>query len=199
MTTRSDLRTALDARLVALEDGGYGDFEFTDAEKNLYLDLAVSQLYPAIYKKVSEEGLAWTLYGSYSDRCYIEPAFPDRVFAIQEDGDMDYVTGWQIRPDKIVGLSVLTNSATTVTTFTVYYHDAYTLPADDVTAIGVSDVYKPLIVQGALIYALESRQDTGVRPDPSNGYQWAPLLDRLQRHYDSMRAEMAMALPAVMA
>lgn len=189
MTTRADYRDALSNRIVAIEDSGYGDFEFSQNEYNTYLDLAVARLFPALYKRVGLLSQVAVPYGT-SNYGRVAVDLAEQVFLIEDAVELEPVAGWEIRPGAIVKLDV---SAT----YNVYYYDAFVLPNDDVTATGIPSQYKPLIVLGALIEALESRMDTGVRPDFQAGYQQTPLLVQLQKHYDDLRAEMGMSLPVV--
>lgn len=196
MATRDDYRTALQAKLIGLEDEGYGDLEFAETELDTYLELTVAELFPDLYKVVSEDDLSVTTYGSGSWQGKVDVSFPSRVFMVEDAAELSPIGGWKIRPTSIIGLD--TDAFLGSATVNVYYYDAFTLPDDDTTESGIADMYTPLIVLGALIGALESRHDTGVRPDPTAGHQEVGLLDRLQRRYDSMRARLGMSLPVVL-
>lgn len=197
MATREDYRNDLKDKIVGLEDSGYGDFEYTDPEYNTYLELAVARLFPALYKRSSVTGLVPTSYGTnqyYEIDLSATPAPPDRVYLIENAVERNTLYGWRPRPTAIVNLE-----ADGVSAVNVYYYEAYSMPADDVTDAGIPSEWTPLIVLGGLIEAMESRQDTGVRGDEPfpHGFQQVGLIDRLQRRYDALKAEMAMSLPGV--
>jgi hypothetical protein len=195
MTTKATYRTDLQTKLLALEDGGYGDFEYSTAELDTYIELSVARLFPAVYQRVSAEGLALTQYGSalYG---YVQDAsiIYERVFLVEDATELDAIVGWSTRPDKVVGIDT-----ETYTTVNVYWTDAYTLPSGDNTPTGIPAIYEPLINLGALIEALEARQDTGVRgePQPTGPFFETQLIDRLAPRYDALKAELSMALPAM--
>jgi hypothetical protein len=86
----------------------------------------------------------------------------------------------------------------------VYYHDAYVISnelgdAVDAQDCGIPASWEPLINLGALIEALEARQDTGVRgdPPPIGQFHEVTLLDRLNTRYNKLKDELAMTLPGV--
>lgn len=192
MSSKADYRTDLNAKLVGLEDSGYGDLEFTTAELDLYIELSVSQLYPAVYKRVSQDALTVVPYGT-NYLASVTVSFPERVYLVEDAAELEPVTGWVPRPTKLIRLP------SDITSVNVYYTDAYSLPVGDATDAGISNVYKPLIVTGALIEALESRHDTGVRgePAPTGPYFQPSLIDRLRSHYETAKQELAMSLPGV--
>lgn len=194
MATRADYRTRLKDKLVGLEDEGYGDFEFTDLELNTYLELAVTNLYPALYKRVKQSGLALTGYGTTGALGSVTVTQPDRVYMVEDAAEQVPIYEWSMRDTTILGLD--TNILSTVN---VYYTDAYVLPADDVTDAGIPGVWTPTVVLGALIEALESRHDTGVRgePPPTGQHTELPLIDRLTGRYQAQVEKLAMSLPAV--
>jgi len=197
VATRQDLRNDLKNKLVSLEDGGYGDFEFSDTEYNTYLDLAVARLYPALYKKVSKGPLTVVGYGR-NLLGYVTDSTNtvqyDRVFLVEDATELTAIVGWSSRPDKLVGFDTQL-----YTTCNVYWIDAIILPSDDVEPTGIPAMFEPLVNLGALIEALEARQDTGVRgePQPTGPYFTTQLLDRLKPRYDSLRTELAMAMPGM--
>lgn len=203
MATRLAYRNTLKDKLLALEDEGYGDFEFTDAELNTYLELSVTRMFPAVYQRKVQTGLSLSSYGTSSDLSEVGVLFPDRVFRIEDATERLPISGWEVLPTSIIGVSKYSGSGSTISSVNVYYYDAYTLPDDDVTDAGIANIYKPLIVLGALIEALESRHDTGaalIRHDGAgsvNGHQEMPLVDRLQRRYDQLKRDLEMGLPAV--
>lgn len=195
MATRLDYRNNLKNKLLSMEDGGYGDFEFSDAEYDTYLELSVARLFPAVYTRSSVSSLSPTVYGS-SQFGYVQDAGIDydRVFLVEDATEFDAVVGWQARPDKLIGIDTQV-----VTAVNVYWTEAFTLPDDDVTETGIPTIYTPLVVLGALIEALESRQDTGVRgePQPTGPFFETQLIDRLRPRYDALKAELAMSLPGM--
>lgn len=194
MSTRADYRNALEDKLLALEDSGYGDFEFAASEYNTYLDLAVTRLFPALYRKVGLLNQTPTSYGG-NDLKRLNTAFADRVFLIVDTTEQCPIYGWRLVGSYITGLDLNGLSGTV----DVHYYDAYALPNDDVTDAGIPATWTPLIVLGALIEALESRQDSGVRGDepPIGNNVEVPLLDRLVSRYERLKDEMALSLPVV--
>lgn len=195
MANREDYRTRLQAKLIGLEDEGYGDLEFEDEELDFYLELTVAELFPELYKVIKVGPLTVTTYGTSGYLGQVSSSFPDRVFLVEDATELTPIYGWLPRPTSIVGLN--TDLFVGTKSVNLYYYDAFALPADDTTDAGIAGIYTPLIVLGALIGALESRHDTGVRPDPTAGHQEVGLIDRLQHRYDAMRNRLAMALPAV--
>lgn len=193
MATRLDLRNKLKDKILGLEDEGYGDFEFADTELDTYLELAVTRLYPAVYHRATQEGVVVSPYGSRG-LGKVDTAFADRVFLLEDAIELDPVTGWSVRPGRIVDIDVRQWS-----TVNVHYHDAYVLPDDDGTPTEIPELFTPLIILGALVEALESRHDTGVRGDPQpHGYHAeTQLIDRLSARYATLKEEVAMSLPSV--
>lgn len=193
MATRADYRLDLKDKLLGIEDEGYGDFEYADLELNTYLELAVARLYPAVYKRMSVDDQAVTEYGTRG-LGYVDISHADRVFMVEDSTELEPVGGWTIRPGRIAGID--TGLTTTVN---IYYHDAHTLPNDDVTDAGIPAMFTPLVVLGALIEALESRHDTGIRGDeqPHGFHSETQLLDRLSARYVILKDELAMGLPGV--
>lgn len=192
MATKEDYRNDLKDKLVGLEDSGYGDFEYTDGELDTYLELTVARLFPSIYKRSSADGLALVGYGN-EDWAYVDIASQsvpdDRVYLIEDATELEPIREWRTRPGKIVQID------DGFTTVNVYYYEAYTLPASGDAGIPVE--YSPLITVGAFIEALEARHDTGVRPDPTNGYQQNSLIDRVTNRWNELKADLSMSLPVV--
>lgn len=191
MTTRLGYRNLLKNKILGLEDEGYGDFEFTDAEYDTYLELAVASLFPALYQRKSVNGLTLATYGTYRFGS-VDVPFPERVFLVEDTAELGAVYGWQVRAGRLTNIDY-----DAYTTLNVYYYDAFELPVDENEETLIPAIYTPLVVLGALIEALESRHDTGVRPDPTAGHSEVSLLDRLMGRYDRKREEMAMVLPVV--
>jgi hypothetical protein len=194
--TRADYRTALNHTLLALEDGGYGDFDYEDADLDFFLEVAVARLFPALYQKVSES----KTLADYGTQGYssVTPTQPDRVYRIEDSVERTALLGWRVSGTDIINLDKC-QSVATISTVTVFYYDAYTLPADDATDVTWSAMFKPLIILAAQIEALTARQDTGVRgdPPPTGQFMETSLLDRLIPRYETLRNDMAMSLPGV--
>lgn len=193
MATRADYRADLSDKLLGIEDEGYGDFEFSSTELDTYLELAVARLYPAVHQRVSADEQSVTSYGTRS-MGYVDITNAERVFMVEDSTEMTPITGWGVRPGRIINIDTCQS-----TTVNLYYHDAYTLPADDVTDAGIPALYTPLVVLGALIEALESRHDTGIRGDeqPHGFHSETQLIDRLVSRYTVLKDELAMGLPGV--
>lgn len=191
MATRLDYRNRVESKILGLDDEGYGDFTFEAEELNTYLELSVARLFPAVYKTVATATLTPTGYGN--GRLGIATtSFADRVYMVEDATEFSPVYGWKTRAGKIIGLNIDNNP-----TVVAYYYDAYTLPADDTTDAGIPAMYTPLVVLGGLIEALESRHDTGQRPDPPQGHSETTLLDRLSARYEALKSDLAMSLPAL--
>lgn len=195
MATRLEHRTSLKNKLLGLEDGGYGDFEYSDIEYDTYLDLAVARLFPAIYKKDSVSNLTVISYGT-AGAGYVESSvIPyERVFLVEDSTELTAVANWESRATRVMNINMdLYN------TVNVYFTSAFALPEDELTDDGIPSMYFPLINLGALIEALESRQDTGVRgePAPTGPFYETGLLDRLKPRYDQLRSDLSMSLPGV--
>lgn len=205
MATRSTYRAELNNKLLSLEDGGYGDFEYTDDQLNFYLDMACVRMFPAVYQKVAATvpGGSIVAYGSGTLGYVLNTAasginvFPvDRVYGIDDAFEFDPVVNWQMRADRIVGLEQDKLSTYGVI---LYYYDSYNMPTNDTSDAGIPDLYDGLINLGALIEAVESRQDTGVRgePQPTGQFAEVSLLDRLTPRYEKLRQDLALSLPAM--
>lgn len=194
MATRADLRSDLNTKILAIEDSGYGDFEFTDAELNTYLELSVARLYPHLYKKVSLLSQAVESYGT-NDYYRVATEHAERVFLVLDSTEQEPIFAWQIIPGYISKLDVYGMSGYV----DIFYYDAFALPTDDVTDVTVPDRWFPVVILGALIEALESRQDSGVRGDepPIGNNVEIPLLDRLIGRYEQAKEDLALALPVV--
>lgn len=136
---------------------------------------------------------AVTAYGTVQIGAFTT-AYAGSVYLVEDAIERHPVAGWKARPGEIIGVD-----AASYPSVNFYYHDAYAMPADDTTDLGLPAIYRPLLVLGALIEALESRHDTGVRgePQPTGPHQEVSLIDRLQSRYDNLKNEMAMSLPGV--
>src|SRR6478609_5926597 len=105
MATRLEYRTNLNNKLLALEDGSYGDFEYTTAELDTYLDLAIAALYPAIYKKNSVEALDVVGYGSAQLGYVTDTTIQfDSVYMVEDGDELTTITGWEVRSDRVLGI-----------------------------------------------------------------------------------------------
>lgn len=194
MATRLQYRQRLEDKILGLEDEGWGDFEYGVTELNTYLELAVARLYPSIYKTAATAVLTPTGYGG-GRLGSVTTSYANSVYLVEDATELTPLLGWKTRAGVITGINVDYNP-----TVIAYYHDAYTLPSDDVTDAGIPAIYTPLIILGALIEAMESRHDQGERPDPSantrQGHE-VSLLDRLVSRYESLKNDLTMSLPAL--
>lgn len=193
MTTREDYRNLLENKIVGIEDSGYGDFEFTLTEYNTYLDLACARLFPAIWKRSIEPAQTLTSYGGMGLGYVLFP-MSERVYLVEDSGSLDIVRGWESRSGRVMGVDMSAHS-----TVDLHFYEAYTLPAGDQDPSDIPAEFTPLVVQGALIEAMEARHDTGVRGDEPwpDGFVQTPLLDRLVARFETMKQEMQMNLPVV--
>jgi len=195
MATRLEYRTNLNNKLLALEDGSYGDFEYTTAELDTYLDLAIAALYPAIYKKNSVEALDVVGYGSAQLGYVTDTTIQfDSVYMVEDGDKLTTITAWEVRSDRVLGID-----NTLYSSVNVHWIEPYTLDESDLGENTIPAVLTPLITLGALIEALEARQDTGVRgePQPTGVFMETQLIDRLKPRYDKMLESFAMALPGM--
>lgn len=209
MATRAQYRANLQNKFLALEDGGYGDFDFEDAQLNYFLSMGVSQLYPAIYQRKTASNLLLVAYGS-NNLMFLPSPVPDvtTVFLIEDSAERQDMLGWRSSGNDIVDIdpwqSAGSNGATQVTNVDVHYHAAWfldwTLDTNvDAIDVGIPSQFDPLIMLSATLEALESRQDTGVRgdPPPIGQFQEVALIDRIQNRLLKLKNEMAMTLPAI--
>ena len=111
MATRATYRTNLKSKLLALEDGGYGDFDYEDTDLNLFLAFAVSKLYPAVYTKVKQSSLTLTKYGSQS-LYSVTPTYPERVFLLEDAVERTPVLGWLLSGTDIVNIDISQGAGT---------------------------------------------------------------------------------------
>lgn len=193
MADREDYRTRLQRKFLSLEDEGYGDFEFATPELDTYLELSVARLYPHLFKRTKAAAQTPVAYGN-ADLGAVTISQADRVFLVEDATERQPIHQWQVRPGEIIGINVEDHPSVNL-----YYYDAYALPADDSTDAGIPDVWTPVIVLGAVIEALESRHDTGVRGDPGQigVHHEVSLIDRLTARYQAAVGDLAMSLPAV--
>ena len=189
MTTRAELRQDLRDKLVGLEDSGYGDFDWSDDWLGSYLALAVARLFPDIYKREVVSSQTPIPYGS-AGYGYVLVDNPERVTYVEDAAELDYIYGWSTRVDKVIAIPA-------GTTVNIGQYAPFVLPTSDTDTFDLPSIYDPLVVLGALIETLESRHDTGVRPDDSGQYIQTPLIDRLNQRYTAMRAAMALTLPMI--
>ena len=206
MATRKQYRSNLQNKFLALEDSGYGDFDFEDAQLNFFLSMGISQLYPALYQRKTSSGLTLVTYGT-NDLTYLANPVADvtTVFLIEDSVERQDMLGWRTSGVDIVDIDPWQGAGTAaVTKVDVHYHAAYFLDwtADtnvDNIDIGIPSQFDPLIMLSATLEALESRQDTGVRgdPPPIGQFQEVQLIDRIQNRFLKLKNEMAMTLPAI--
>lgn len=192
MANREDLRSNLTDKLVGLEDSGYGDFDYSDSELNTYLELTTVRMFPSVYRRSSANALTLTSYGkdNYAEVDIATAGIPDdRTYMVEDAESYEPLRGWEIRPGRVIKLD------DSVTSVNVYYYTAYSLPSADGTPVDIPVEFHPLIVLGGLVEALEARHDTGVRPDPTSGYQQTSLIDRLMARWNELKTDLAMALP----
>lgn len=192
MATRADYRTALRAKLLNIEDSGYGDFDYLDADLNTYLELAVAKLFPVIYDRDSLASQTVTQYGTNYLGSVSLSIDESRVYLVESSDEYEVQRGWSRRPGKLIGLDA------DITAVNVYYILPYAMPSSDGTAVGWPDEYKPLVVQAAFVEALESRQDIGTRPDPpqEGGRSRSMVIDSARSALERMKSDMGMALPS---
>lgn len=197
MATRADYRTDLKNKLTALVDSDAGDFDFSDTEYDIFLELAVARLFPYIYVRKVHSGVATTAYGEdLSVAVATGVTKADRVYMVEDATERTAVSGWQARPQaqEIVGIPIYGTGAPVVN---IHYYDAVLLPDDDVTDVGVGDEYLPLIIQGAIIEALETIQEVPYRGGQPASPSMSAVLDRVMARYERTRDQMAMSLPVV--
>lgn len=192
MTTRLDYRNALKNKIIGIEDSGYGDFEYQDTELDTYMSLANYRLFPSFYKRSTQTGLVPASYGT-AGAYKITGITPDisRVYAIEDATEGTFIRNWKPFAGEIRNLDY------GYTSITVHYYAPYTFPSDDVTAVQLPDEYMDILVLAALIEALESRQDTGVRPDPQSRLTELPLIQQLGSRLQALLQERALSLPSV--
>lgn len=194
MATRLQYRTSLKDKLTALIDSDAADFDFSDVEYNVYLELAVARLFPSIYSRKTQSGLSTSEYGTKWGMARVTGVTkPERVYMVEDAAERSPIAGWQARPEsgEILGIPA------DVATVNVHYFDAVTLPADDVTDVGIGDEYLPLVIQGALIEALETVQEVPARNTQMAMPTMSSILDRAIARYDRLKEQMAMSLPVV--
>lgn len=196
MSTRLYYRNAVKDKILALEDSGYGDFEFTDGEYNTYMDLATARMFPAIYKRTSTSALPLVAYGAAGQGYAASPVIIySRVYMVEDASELMPIVGWQVRPDKIVGIN-----RELYTSVNVYWTIPYAMPSNDIDDAGIPVEFAPLINLGSMIEALESRQDTGVKGDPTTRYMpfiETQLMGYLKPRYDALKAELMMSMPGM--
>jgi hypothetical protein len=194
----------LQSKLLSLEDGGYGDFDYEDADLNFFLSMSCARMYPAAYQKLPQLALTLTEYGTQG-LASCTPTYPDRVFLVEDSVERQPLSGWRTSGSDIINLDPNSGAGSAVvSTVNVYYHDAYTISNElgdspDRIDCGIPASFEPLINLGALIEALEARQDTGVRGDPApiGQFHEVTLLDRLNTRYEKLKSELAMSLPGI--
>jgi hypothetical protein len=194
MATRLQYRTSLKDKLTALIDSDAADFDFSDTEYNIYLELAVARLFPSVYARKSQLGLATTQYGTKWGMARVSGVIkPERVYMVEDAAERTPIAGWQARPNsgEILGIPA------DISAVNVLYFDAVTLPSNDVTDVGIGDEYLPLVIQGALIEALETIQEIPARNTQMAMPTMSSILDRVIARYNRLKDDMSMSLPVV--
>jgi hypothetical protein len=194
MATRLIYRTSLKDKLTALIDSDAADFDFSDTEYNVYLEMALARLFPNVYKRKTQAGLSTTAYGTTLGLSLVSGVTKaDRVYMVEDAAERTPIAGWQARPEtgEIIGIPY------EVSTVNVHYFDAVILPANDVTEIGLGDEYLPLIIQGAIIEALETIQEVPPRNTQMAVPTMSAVLDRVIARYERLKDQMTMSLPVV--
>jgi len=195
--TRAKLRTLLENKFLGMENEGDGDFEFEKANLDAFLSLALLRCFPALYKTDSARAITPTGYGTQL-LGYIDPDdMAGTVYAVEDGVELQPVTGWTVRPDgRVMGLD--TGS---YTTFNVWWYEPYILPEADDEFVTFPIEFVPLVILGAVLEALESHHSTGLQDDPDVRYPGqhheVSLMVQIQKRYDQLRADIAMAPPSV--
>lgn len=198
MATRADYRTDLKNKLTALVDSDAGDFDFSDTEYDIFLELSLARLFPALYVRKIQSNIATTTYGvdlAVSKATGVTKA--SRVYMVEDATEREALVGWEARPASAELIGIPLSNAGNARTVNIHYFDAVLMPADDVTDVGIGDEYLPLVIQGAIIEALETVQEV----TPKGGQPAIPtlsaVLDRIMARYDRLKEQMAMNLPVV--
>src|SRR6266704_52992 len=105
MATRAQYRANLQNKFLALEDSGYGDFDFEDTQLNFFLSMGVSQLYPAIYQRKKVTNVPLVAYGTNS-LMYVSSPVPDvtTIFLIEDYAERQDILGWRSSGSDIVDI-----------------------------------------------------------------------------------------------
>jgi hypothetical protein len=194
MATRLQYRTSLKDKLTALIDSDAADFDFSDTEYNIYLELSVARLFPSIYSRKTQNGLSTAQYGTKWGMARVTGVTKaERVYMVEDAAERTPISGWQARPatNEILGIPA------DISTINIHYFDAVILPSDDVTDVGIGSEYLPLVVQGALIEALETIQEIPARNTQMAMPTMSSILDRCIARYERLKEQMAMSLPVV--
>jgi hypothetical protein len=194
MATRLQYRTSLKDKLTALIDSDAADFDFSDTEYNVYLELSVARLFPDIYARKTQNGISTSEYGTQWGMALVSGIIkPERVYMVEDSAERTPIAGWQARPEsgEILGIPA------DIKTVNIHYFDAVTLPANDITDVGIGEEYLPLVIQGALIEALETIQEIPARNTQMAMPTMSSILDRVIARYNRIKEEMSMSLPVV--
>lgn len=194
MATRLEYRTSLKDKLTALIDSDAADFDFSDTEYNVYLEMALARLFPTIYVRKTQLNLSTAPYGTTLGLSLVSGVTkPERVYMVEDAAERTPLAGWQARPEtgEILGLPF------EVPTVNIHYFDAFIMPSDDVTNVALGDEYLPLVVQGAIIEALETIQEVPPRNTQMAMPTMSGILDRVIARYERLKDQMAMSLPVV--
>ena len=194
MATRLEYRTSLKDKFTALIDSDAADFDFSDTEYNVYLEMSLARLFPSIYARKTQNALSTAQYGTTLGLSRVTGVTkPERVYMVEDAAERTPIAGWQARPEtgEILGIPA------EVASVNVHYFDAVIMPSDDVTDVGLGDEYLPLIVQGAIIEALETLQEVPPRNTQMAVPTLSSVLDRVIARYERLKDQMAMSLPVV--
>jgi hypothetical protein len=194
MTTRLQYRTSLKDKLTALIDSDAADFDFSDTEYNVYLEMSLARLFPFIYARKTQLNLSTSAYGTTLGLSLVSGVTKaERVYMVEDAAERTPIAGWQARPEtgEILGIPF------EVPTVNLHYFDAFILPSDDVTNVPLGDEYLPLVIQGAIIEALETIQEVPPRNTQMAMPTMSGILDRVIARYDRLKDQMAMSLPVV--
>jgi hypothetical protein len=206
VTTRLVYRTNLQNKFLNIEDGGYGDFDYDDTELNWFLSMSCQAMFPWVYQKLEESSLALVDYGTL-EMTKVTPvtSVPERVYLIRDSVELVPVLGWKVNGLDIINIDPWQGSGTSeIDNVDLFSYGPYTISYEDGDQVdhedcGIPAQFEPLIILGAVIEALESRQDSGVRgdPPPIGQFQEMPLLDRLNTRYQRLLNSLAMSPPGI--
>lgn len=196
MANIADYRNMVRDRLAGIEMSGYGNFEFLDSELETFLNHAVAGLFPTIHRRVADADVATTEYGTNEFRKADVAYDEGRIYLIEDATERTPILGWSTRPGEVVGLPT---DPTTVNIYRIEPWPSFTSYGGG--AVGWPEEFAPLIVQHALITALSSRSDSGVRPDPQygEGRSIASYIETQTRWLEVMKRDLGQNMPGVIA
>lgn len=209
MATRADYRELLNNKFLGLDEEGYGDFEYEEPQLNDYLKLAVLGLFPSLFQLqvavAAIEGsdtfnaipncLTLETYGTLDLGSVSLPQY-ERVYSVEDYAERQEVLGWRVRNGRVDGIDTDCHTAVNV-----HYYVPVELPENDVDDAGIGVEFTPVIILGAVIEALESRHDTGLKTQGEPLYRYTgvheetSLIDRLRSRYQELLAQVGMTVP----